>query len=64
MTKIPNPSYDIEERKTNLFRSLDIGICDLFVIWCLKFVILGTKHQGRANDLCLDPKKEQVFKAI
>jgi hypothetical protein len=23
----------------NLFWSLDIGICDLFVIWCLGFVI-------------------------
>ena len=23
-------------------------ICDLFVIWCLEFVILDTKPQGRA----------------
>jgi hypothetical protein len=30
------------------FRSLNIGICDLFVIWCLEFVILYTKFQGRA----------------
>ena len=30
------------------FWSLNIGICDLFVIWCLEFVILDTKLQGRA----------------
>jgi hypothetical protein len=25
------------------------GICDLFEIWCLEFVILDTKLQGRAG---------------
>jgi hypothetical protein len=29
------------------FWSLNIGICDLFVIWCLEFVILDTKLQAR-----------------
>ena len=31
------------------FWSLNIGICDLFVIWCLEFVILDTKLQGKAG---------------
>jgi hypothetical protein len=30
----------------NQFWSLNIGICDLFVIWCLEFMILDTKLQG------------------
>jgi hypothetical protein len=34
--------------RDNQFWSLNIGICDLFVIWCLEFVILDTKLQGRA----------------
>jgi hypothetical protein len=29
-------------------RFLDIGICDLFVIWCLDFVILIARLKGRA----------------
>ena len=29
-------------------RVLNIGICDLFVIWCLGFVIFDTKREGRA----------------
>jgi len=33
------------------FWSLNIGICDLFVIWCLEFVILDTKLQGKAGQL-------------
>ena len=33
------------------FWSLNIGICDLFGIWCLGFVILDTKLQGRAVEL-------------
>jgi len=33
------------------FWSLNIGICDLFVIWCLEFVILDTKLQGKAREL-------------
>jgi len=33
------------------FWSLSIGICDLFKIWCLEFVILGTKPQGIAKEL-------------
>jgi hypothetical protein len=33
------------------FWSLNIGICDLFVIWCLEFVILDTKLQGKAEEL-------------
>jgi len=34
--------------RTERFWSLNIGICDLFVIWCLEFVILNTKLQGKA----------------
>jgi len=30
------------------FWLLKIGICDLFVIWCLEFVILDTKLQSGA----------------
>jgi len=30
-----------------MFWSLNIVICDLFVIWCLEFVILDTKLQGK-----------------
>jgi len=30
---------------------LKIGVCDLFVIWCLKFVILDTKLHGIAKEL-------------
>ncbi len=33
------------------FWSLNIEICDLFVIWCLEFVILDTKLQGKAGKL-------------
>ena len=29
------------------FWSLNVEICDLFVIWCFEFVILDTKPQGR-----------------
>jgi len=30
------------------FWSLNIGICDLFVIWCLEFVILAKKLKDSA----------------
>ncbi len=51
------------------FWSLNIGICDLFVIClpavilagCLEFVILDTKLQGTAIYLCFGPE-DQVFK--
>jgi len=45
MTEIQNP-----KQKSNRFKpvGLEFGICDLFVIWCLEFVILDTKHQGKA----------------
>jgi hypothetical protein len=33
------------------FWSLNIGICDLFVIWCLEFVILDTKLQCKRSNL-------------
>jgi len=36
------------------------GICDLFGIWCLEFVILDTKLQGRAIYLWPGPE-DQVF---
>jgi len=29
--------------------NLYFRICDLFVIWCLEFVILGTKLKGRTE---------------
>ncbi len=50
--------------RTGRFWPLSIGICDLFVIWCLGFVILDTKLQGRA--IYLGPRqcrtgKVQVF---
>ncbi len=35
-------------QRRRLRRVLNIGICDLFVIWCLEFVILDTKLQGMA----------------
>ena len=46
MTEIQNP-----KQKNNRFEpiwNLVLGICDLSVIWCLEFVILDTKLQGRA----------------
>jgi hypothetical protein len=50
------------------FWSLNIGICDLFVIWCLEFVILDTKLQGKAI-ISLTPAirdrhgiEDQIFK--
>ena len=63
LTEIQNPKhfYDLQASKTKsvyaapsagaCVRGLDIGICDLFVIWCLEFVILGTKLHGRAKRL-------------
>jgi len=46
--------------RSGRFWSLNIGICDLFGIWCLEFVILDTKLQGRAIYLCPGPEG-QVF---
>jgi hypothetical protein len=37
-----------KNKKIVLFWNLRFGICDLFEIWCLEFVILVTKFQGRA----------------
>ena len=34
--------------------SLNIGICGLFEIWCLEFVILDTRLRGRA--IIFDPR--------
>jgi hypothetical protein len=34
-------SITISPQVANMFGSLSIGIWDLFVIWCLKFVILS-----------------------
>jgi hypothetical protein len=34
-------------QRRRLRRVLNIGICDLFVIWCLEFVILAAKLQAR-----------------
>ncbi len=42
------------------FWSLIIGICDLFVMWCLEFVILDTKLQNRTTLLCSSPE-DQIF---
>ncbi len=41
------------------FCSLNIGICDLFVIWYLEFVILNTNLQGRA--IISAPNAGQAF---
>jgi len=38
---------------------LEFMICDLFVIWCLEFVILDPKRQGSAKDLC--PPHSGIF---
>jgi len=35
-------------QRRRLRRVLNIGICDLFVVWCLEFVILDTKLQRTA----------------
>jgi hypothetical protein len=35
------------QTKDNHFKP--VGICDLFVIWCLEFGILGEKTYGRAR---------------
>ena len=35
-------------QRRRLRRVLNIGIWNLFVIWCLEFVILDTKLHGRA----------------
>ena len=35
-------------QRRRLRRVLNIGICDLSVIWCLEFVILNTKLEGKA----------------
>jgi hypothetical protein len=33
------PMTKIQNSKPSMFWSLDIGVCDLFVIWCLLFGI-------------------------
>jgi len=38
-------------QRRRLHRVLNIGICNLFGIWCLEFVILDTKLQGRGREL-------------
>ena len=48
MTEIQNPKQKKPlERVLNLY----FGIWDLFVIWCLGFVICGTKLQYGAKQL-------------
>ncbi len=53
MTEIRNSKQSVfmesfgHAQRRRLRRVLNIGICDLFVIWCLEFVILHTKLQGR-----------------
>ena len=47
-------------QRRRLRRVLNIGIWDLFVIWCLEFVILDTKLQGRTTYLW-PGLKDQVF---
>ena len=42
MTEIQNP-----KQKNIVFSRFEF--CDLFVIWCLEFVILDTKLQGKAS---------------
>ena len=39
MTEIQNLKHAQGIEKQSKIRSLDIGICDLFVIWCLLFEI-------------------------
>jgi len=59
MTEIQNPKHAHDIEKTNiskLFWSLDIVICNLFVIWCLLFEILTSSacvlffHKMQRND--------------
>ena len=47
-------------QRRRLRRVLNIGIWDLFEIWCLEFVILDTKLQVKAGELWPGPK-DQVF---
>jgi len=41
MDKIQNSKRLIQDRYLRFFWSLDIVFCDLFEIWCLRFVILN-----------------------
>ena len=54
------PMTEIRNSKRSLvsegFGYWNIGIWDLFEIWCLIFVILYTKHQRRANHLWPGPE--------
>jgi hypothetical protein len=45
MTKIQKSKHGLALKR---FWSLDIGICELFVIWCLEFVMFYTLFQGKA----------------
>jgi hypothetical protein len=44
---------NIKRLNSDIIRNLDIEIWNLFVIWCLKFVIAGLsgfRHLGPSND--------------
>jgi hypothetical protein len=49
MTEIRNNKQ--KNKKNGFGPCLEFVICDLFEIWCLKFVILDTKLQGKAGEL-------------
>jgi len=51
MTEIRNNKQKNKKMALALVLNLRFGICDLFDIWCLEFVILNTKLQGRAGEL-------------
>ncbi len=48
MTEKTNNKQKNKKIVLALVWNLRFGVCDLFEIWCLKFVILDTKLQGRA----------------
>ncbi len=46
-----SPCLEFETWNLKFICNLVLVICDLFNVWCLEFVILATKLQGRATYL-------------
>ena len=51
MTKKTNNKQKNEKIVLALVWNLVLVVWGLFVFWCLEFVILGTKFQGRTGEL-------------
>jgi len=58
MTEIRNNKQ--KNKKNGFGPCFEFEICDLFELWCLEFMILDTKLQGRAIYLLPCPEN-QVF---